>query len=49
VLTYLRHPVPVSHTTRGGNVRMRIAKRVFAHLPDGILAMAGKVLYKHIG
>jgi CelD/BcsL family acetyltransferase involved in cellulose biosynthesis len=49
VLTYLRHPVPVSHTTLGEDYRRRLGKRFFAHLPDGILTMAGRALYKHIG
>jgi Acetyltransferase (GNAT) domain len=33
----------------GENRRMQVAKRFFAHLPDGLLSAAGKLLYRHIG
>ena len=47
-LTYLRHPARDPHSA-GARRRMRLAGRVIAHAPDGVLAMAGKLLYRHIG
>jgi hypothetical protein len=47
-LIYLRYPALQPHVvdTRYG---VHFAKRVFAHAPEGLLTLAGKVLYKHIG
>jgi GNAT acetyltransferase-like protein len=38
---------PPEHT--GEDRRMRVAKRFFAYMPDGLLTAAGKLLYRHIG
>ena len=48
VLTYFRYSVQPSQSADGSH-RMRLAKRIFARLPDGILAFTGKLLYRHIG
>ena len=45
---YVRYPAGVSQPASEG-YRMQVAKRVFAHIPDGCLTMAGKLLYRHIG
>jgi CelD/BcsL family acetyltransferase involved in cellulose biosynthesis len=48
MLTYLRYPARISPTT-GERHGMQLARRVLARAPDGILRLAGKLLYKHIG
>jgi len=46
-LTYLRH----STSRRRANERYgtRFAKQAFAYMPGGLLTVAGRVLYRHIG
>lgn len=46
-LTYLRYPEHVSHDAQ--NWRTGIARKVMAHLPDGPLSLAGRLLYRHLG
>jgi len=47
-LTYLRYPDPEKVRIRSvTNIKM--AKRVFAHLPDRWLIATGRLLYRHIG
>jgi hypothetical protein len=47
-LCYRRFPSIRSRTDAAG-WRMRVAKRIFPHLPDRLLIEAGKLLYPHIG
>jgi lipid II:glycine glycyltransferase (peptidoglycan interpeptide bridge formation enzyme) len=47
-LTYFRFPARLSQPASEG-FRMQVAKRVFAHVPDGFLTTAGKLLYRHMG
>jgi len=47
-LAYLRYPAGSSQVT-DEVCWMRLAKRVFAHTPEGFLTVAGKLLYRHIG
>jgi lipid II:glycine glycyltransferase (peptidoglycan interpeptide bridge formation enzyme) len=47
-LCYYRFPPPVQSQT-GSNFAERAAKSVFARLPDRILAMAGRAIYRHMG
>jgi CelD/BcsL family acetyltransferase involved in cellulose biosynthesis len=47
-LLYFRHPPPKPHHLMA-DVRMRIAKRVFAWAPYSLLSSAGNILYRHIG
>jgi Acetyltransferase (GNAT) domain len=47
-LTYWRYPAPASQVSRHTG-QTKIAKHVFAHMPDSLLAAAGRLLYKHIG
>lgn len=47
-LTYYRYPAapPKSHSP---GWKMRVAQRIFARLPDPVLATAGTFLYRHAG
>lgn len=47
-ITYVRFPVSRAQSTEEG-WKMRVAKRVFAILPDWCLVTAGRFLYPHIG
>lgn len=47
-LTYCRYPgMTKAVWTEGRNIRY--AKQLFACLPDGVMALAGRLLYRHIG
>jgi lipid II:glycine glycyltransferase (peptidoglycan interpeptide bridge formation enzyme) len=46
-LFYLRNPPSQPHYVRG-NLSSRMAKRIFAWVPDRILIMTGNLLYRHI-
>ena len=46
-LTYWRYPAPDLENLRPG-WPMRVAKQMFAHMPDGVLTAAGKLLYRHV-
>jgi len=47
-LRYWHYPARQTQTSKDG-WQMQVAKRIFAHLPDRILTMAGKLLYRHVG
>jgi len=47
-LTTWRAPV-VASSLRLESLKVRCAKEVFARLPDSVLTMAGRILYRHIG
>lgn len=47
-LTYWRCPAPDPENPRPGWT-MRTARQMVAHMPDGFLTTAGKLLYKHVG
>ena len=47
-LTYWRYP-PRPAPATGPGWGMRMAKKIFAHVPGAFLIAAGKMLYKHIG
>jgi CelD/BcsL family acetyltransferase involved in cellulose biosynthesis len=47
-LTYWRCPARVSWISAKG-WKDRVAKNVLGHLPEGMLAVVGKVLYRHVG
>jgi len=46
-LTYWRCPAPDLANPQPGWT-MRVAKQMFAHMPDGVLTAAGKLLYRHV-
>ena len=47
-LTYLRCPRRVSTRSAHG-WKMKVARNAFGWLPDSLLTMAGRLLYKHVG
>ena len=47
-LTYWRCPAQVSWIS-GKKWKERVAKNVFGHLPEDMLALVGKVFYRHVG
>ena len=47
-LAYVRYPAPAD-AHAGAYPHAGMAKRMFAHLPDRLLAATGRVLYRHIG
>jgi lipid II:glycine glycyltransferase (peptidoglycan interpeptide bridge formation enzyme) len=47
-LTYYRHPSGRRDTT-SSEWTSRVARGMFAHLPDAALDLAGRLLYKHLG
>ena len=47
-LVYWRFPGTPSFVTAGGP-KLQMAQRVFSHMPDRLLAMAGRLIYRHIG
>jgi hypothetical protein len=47
-LTYYRYP-QIQKQNAGSWGDSALARRMFSILPDGVLSMAGKVLYRHIG
>jgi len=47
-LTTWRAPM-VASSPRLESLKVRCAKEVFARLPDSVLTMAGRILYRHIG
>jgi CelD/BcsL family acetyltransferase involved in cellulose biosynthesis len=48
VLTYYRYPRSKKHNAHAWG-DSGLARRFFSILPDGVLSVAGKVLYRHIG
>jgi hypothetical protein len=47
-LVYLKFPDTASLDSVGG-WKLELAKRVFSHMPNKILTLTGKLLYRHIG
>jgi hypothetical protein len=47
-LTYWRH-LETSKSTLPDGWKVRYAKPLFARLPDSVLTLTGKALYRHIG
>jgi hypothetical protein len=47
-LAYLRYPVASFHRVAEAR-HTRISKYVWSHVPDGVLAAAGRALYRHMG
>jgi CelD/BcsL family acetyltransferase involved in cellulose biosynthesis len=47
-LTYVRYPAP-PNVQAGPSPRARMAKRVFARMPDRLLVVTGRLLYRHLG
>jgi len=47
LLSYWTYPAGSSQTVATG-WRLHVAKQIFARVPDGLLTVAGKLLYRHI-
>ena len=48
-LTYWRQPAPDQNQTSRSEWNQRLAGQIFKRTPDRLLAIAGKILYPHIG
>jgi CelD/BcsL family acetyltransferase involved in cellulose biosynthesis len=48
-LDYLRYPAAIVKNDSREGWRVKAAKQLFHHLPDGFLEVAGKLLYRHVG
>lgn len=52
-ITYLRLLGPRhsrgTYTAAGADWKVRVAQRIFPHLPDRVLCAAGRLIYRHIG
>jgi hypothetical protein len=48
-LVYWRFPETPNALASENDWKLKIAKRAFSHMPSGLLTMAGKLLYRHIG
>ncbi len=47
-LRYYRYPAPAASKTSDG-IAARVAKKIFANMPDVLLEITGKLIYRHIG
>jgi hypothetical protein len=47
-LVYLRYPLKYSHSVAEAR-QSRISKYVWSHVPSGVVAAAGRALYRHMG
>ncbi len=48
-LTYYRFPASRAGLAAADDWKLRTAKRVLAHMPDRVLTVGGRLLYKHFG
>jgi Acetyltransferase (GNAT) domain len=48
-LVYWRYPETPIALASENDWKLKIAKRAFSHMPSGLLTVAGKLLYRHIG
>jgi Acetyltransferase (GNAT) domain len=49
LLTYLRYPQRPVATEQDPSMLMKLGKKVFSHCPQGVLRVAGNLLYPHVG
>jgi hypothetical protein len=49
LLTYLRYPQRPVATEQDPSMLMKLGKKVFSHCPQGVLRLAGNLLYPHVG
>jgi hypothetical protein len=47
-LVYWKFPVATSFDSVG-SWKLKMAKRIFSHMPDRLLTMTGRLIYRHIG
>ena len=49
LITYLRYPPRPLSTEQDPSTIMKLGKKVFSHCPQGVLRLAGNLLYPHVG
>ncbi|MDQ1410421.1 MAG: hypothetical protein QOJ41_2156, partial [Acidobacteriaceae bacterium] len=49
LLTYLRYPSRPQSKEQDNSMIMKLGKKVFSHCPQGVLRLAGNLLYPHVG
>jgi CelD/BcsL family acetyltransferase involved in cellulose biosynthesis len=49
LITYLRYPPRPITTDQDPSMIMKLGKKVFSHCPQGVLRLAGNLLYPHVG
>jgi CelD/BcsL family acetyltransferase involved in cellulose biosynthesis len=49
LITYLRYPPRPPSTGQDSSTIMKLGKKVFSHCPQGVLRLAGNLLYRHVG
>jgi CelD/BcsL family acetyltransferase involved in cellulose biosynthesis len=49
LLTYLRYPQRPVATEQDPSMLMKLGKKTFSHCPQGVLRLAGNLLYPHVG
>src|SRR6202795_4017044 len=49
LITYLRYPPRSPSTGQDPSTIMKLGKKVFSHCPQGVLRLAGNLLYPHVG
>lgn len=48
-LTYWRYPNNSSALDSADGWKWKVAKRIFSHMPDRLLTLSGRMIYRHIG
>jgi hypothetical protein len=48
-LYYIRYPSRLASTEQDPSMIMKLGKKVFSHCPQGVLRVAGNLLYPHVG
>jgi CelD/BcsL family acetyltransferase involved in cellulose biosynthesis len=49
LMTYLRYPPRPINTEHDPSLIMKLGKKLFSHCPQGVLRVAGNLLYPHVG
>jgi CelD/BcsL family acetyltransferase involved in cellulose biosynthesis len=49
LITYLRYPPRQAGAGQDPSLIMKLGKKVFSHCPQGLLRLAGNLLYPHVG
>jgi len=49
LITYLRYPPRPLSAKQDPSMVMKLGKKVFSHCPQGVLRLAGNLLYPHVG
>jgi CelD/BcsL family acetyltransferase involved in cellulose biosynthesis len=49
LITYLRYPPRQASAEQDPSIIMKLGKKMFSHCPQGVLRLAGNLLYPHVG